>query len=230
MRSGVRTAITVAVVAIFVGACASSPSPTPPDREAAARSLLAGIHITASVSDVRLDATGAIADLGVSGGVHLVRVRIVDELTIALEVSADRAVAFAEAPRVCLVGPDSSPDDAGLSDPCWGEPDLGGPFAAQLTTDASGHPTLEAGKPVTVTMPLKRGDVRCDYAPGAWHVEFKADPVVDGSGAGARYLPYASFEVPIAASAPLPFLPDTRFCALATRISEEQGEPPVQSP
>jgi hypothetical protein len=231
VRSGGRGAIALPLIGILVaGACASTASPTPLDREAAAQALLAGIRIEPNVSAVQMDATGAIADFGLSGGVHLVRVRIVDQLSLSLRVTADRTVAFTEAPRLCLVGPDSSPDDAGLSDPCWGDPDLGELFSTQLKADADGHLTLEAGRPISVGTTLKRGNERCDYAPGAWHLEMKVDPVVEGEGAGARYLSNVPFDVPIAASAPLPFLLDTRFCALATRISQDQGEPPVQSP
>jgi hypothetical protein len=139
-------------------------------------------------------------------------------------------VSFATPLRLCLVGPDSAPDDAGLEEPCWGEPDLETLDAARLPTDGAGHPLLAAARPLTITADLRRGDVRCDYPPGRWVLEIKADPIVDGTPAGARYLPDVAVEVPFDRSQALPVVARARYCGLASRVYREQGEPEVLGP
>jgi hypothetical protein len=227
----VAAIVTVAIVAaVGLSAWIGTRPRSPEEREAEARELLSGIHVSATVATASLAASHAIADFGLEEGVRLVLVRILDGLDLELRIDSTRTVAFVEPPRFCLVGPFSAPDDAGLSDPCWGEPDLGLLVGPTLPSDAAGHPTFPAGRPVTLSATLRRGDVRCDYPPGKWVLEIKADPVVDGAGVGARSLSDVSFEVPFATTGPLTLLGGTRYCGLATVVYREQGEPPVQSP
>jgi hypothetical protein len=210
---------------------------SPEQREQTARELLAGIRVSPTVTSVALEASTAIADFGIEEGVRLVRVRIVDRLQLELHIEADQDVAFGVPPQLCLVGPDSAPDDAGLEDRCWGKPDLSDFLAAQLTADAMGHPLLQAGDVIHIEATLWRGAApsgaaRCDYAPGTWSLEFNAAPVVDGVHLRPMNGPDTSLEVPIPSHGPLRLLrPDqTHYCGLATRIYREQGEPPVAAP
>jgi len=139
-------------------------------------------------------------------------------------------MSLAGSPRVCLVGPYSAPDDAGLTDPCWGEPDLVELLAAQL--NGAGSPVLEPGQPVVVSATLRRGDVRCDYPPGEWRLQLVAEPLVDGQSAGALTVPDVVVRVPFDPATALALLPPdrTRYCGLATVVYQEQGEPPLASP
>jgi len=205
---------------------------SPEQREQTARELLAGIRVSPTVTSVALEAATAIADFGIEQGVRLVRVRIVDRLELELEIEANQDVAFGVPPQLCLVGPDSAPDDAGLEDRCWGEPDLSDFLATQLTTDTMGHPLLQANDVIHIAATLWRGTARCDYAPGTWSLEINAAPVVDGVHHRPMNGPDTSLEVPIPSHGPLRLLrPDqSRYCGLATRIYREQGEPPVARP
>ncbi len=115
--------------------------------------------ISATVVDRTLAATEAVADLGIDEGVRMVRVRIVDELDLEVQVQSPEVLTLAAPPLVCLVGPYSAPDDAGLSDRCWGEPDLGQLLADQLPLDDAGHPTVQGGRarrPVGADQPRRR--------------------------------------------------------------------------
>ena len=206
-------------------------APTPEDRLRAAGETLGRVRVSAAVVDRSLSATEAIADFGIEEGVRLVRVRIVDRLRIALRIETPDAIELAEPPRACLVWHFSAPDDAGLSDRCWGEPDLGGLVAAGLARSGAGHPMLVAGHPIEIVADLRRGDVRCDYPPGDWQLEIALVPLVDGVPVGAVNLPPVALEVPASGDGPLPFLRfDTRFCGLANTIYRDQGEPQVASP
>jgi len=232
MRRG-RAGTLLAVAAIVLAACAAQATPTATpqaDPSARAEQALTGLHLTPRVTGSSLIATMAFADLGVDVGLGSVRVRIVDTLSLAVELKADQDVVFAERPKVCLVGPFSAPDDAGLSDPCWGEPDLASAMAQVMPTDPGGRPMLRAGDGVSVALDLRRGEARCDYPPGGWVVEIKANPVIDGTPMGARYLDDVPFEIPFATSGPLPLVVQNRYCGLASVIVREQGEPEVQTP
>jgi hypothetical protein len=221
----------IAVVAgVGLGAWLGSRPRSPEQREAAARELLSGVHVSATVAGSSLADAHAIADFGLNEGVRLVRVRIVDGLILGLRVESTHSVALAGPPLFCLVGPFSAPDDAGLSDRCWGEPDLSVVVAGGLPSDQGGHTMFAADAPVTVSATLQRGDVRCDYPPGKWTLEIKVDPLVDGTAMGARYLPDVGFEVPFATPSPLTLLAQTRYCGLASVVYREQGEPPVVNP
>jgi hypothetical protein len=226
----VALVVIVVVAAVVLSAWVGTWPRSPEQREAAARELLLGIHVSATVASSSLAAAHAIADFGLQEGVRLVRVRIVEGLALELRVESTHTVVFAEPPLFCLVGPFSAPDDAGLSDRCWGEPDLGVVVAGGLPSDQAGHPMFPAGAPATLSATLQRGDVRCDYPPGKWVLEVKVDPLVDGTAMGARYLPDVGFEVPFATPAPLTLLSQTRYCGLASVVYREQGEPPVVNP
>ena len=219
----------VVATAVAVMVVANQPR-SPAQRAAEANALRAGIRVTPTVESVSLVATKALADYGIGQHVGLVRVRIVEQMRLRLEVSSERDMDFAEKPKVCLVGPDSAPDDAGLEDRCWGDPELG-----RLLFGAAGGPDVPNLGPAAVllsTVTLSRGNVRCDYAPGDWVFQLKVNPLVDGLPAGAEYITHVPFTVPIPAHGPLPLLriDTTRYCGLATRIVREQGEPEVIEP
>ena len=187
----------------------------------------------ATASAVALVATDAVADLGVNGGgVRLVRVRIVDRMDVALMVTTDREIVLSEEPKLCLIGPYSAPDDAGLSDPCWGEPDLTTLVLAMLDRTGQGHYVLRTGAPNVINAAIGRGAERCDYPPGTWEVEFKLNALLDGAALGARYVPDTPFDVPVSQPGPLPWLAptETRYCGLATAVYQQQGEPEVIEP
>jgi hypothetical protein len=236
VRAALRGPAPILILAALIGgigflAWVSTQVPTPEDRLREASAALARMRVTATVVDRSLAATEAIADFGIEKGVRLVRVRIVDRLQVELRVETPEAIELVEPPRVCLAWHFSAPDDAGLADRCWGEPDLGGLLAAQLARDEAGHPLLPAGRPIVVDAALRRGDVRCDYPPGDWQLEMALEPLVDGSPVGAMDLPPVGLLVLATGEGPLPFLRfDTRFCGLATRVYLEQGEPPVTLP
>jgi hypothetical protein len=209
---------------------------SPEQRLEAARELLEGIHVTPIVTSVTLVAGGAIAD-DFEAGVRLVRVRIIERLEVEVQIQADRDVAFGVPPQLCLVGPDSAPDDAGLENRCWGMPDLGDFLEAQLSTDAMGHPLLRAGDAIRLEAALSRGPGidnvdHCDYAPGTWVLELNGAPVVDGVHLPKMSGPVIDLEVPIPSQGPLRLLPPDRsfYCGLASRIYREQGEPAVIGP
>lgn len=189
---------------------------------------LSSVRVTPTVGHTGLAATGAIADFGLNGGgARLVRVRIVDAMDLALRIASEQEVVLAEPPVLCLVGPYSAPDDAGLESPCWGDPDLSALLTSKLTLNADNHYVLGT-TPIELDTTLQRGTQRCDYPPGKWEVELKLNPVGDA----ARYVPDASFDVPIADAGPLQLLPinETRYCGLATAVFQQQGEPEVVKP
>jgi hypothetical protein len=196
---------------------------------APAHDPLSSVHVTPSVRNTDLIATGAIADFGLNGGgARLVRVRIVDSMDLALRIASDEEIVLAEPPFLCVVGPYSAPDDAGLESPCWGDPDVSALLTSKLTLNADNHYVL-GRTPVELDATLQRGMQRCDYPPGNWQVELKLNPV---GGDGARYVPDTTFGVPIADAGPLQLLPttQTRYCGLATAVVQQQGEPEVVKP
>jgi hypothetical protein len=222
--------IAVVLVAVVAGAAASGLFRSPTDRQSMAKSLAQGIQVSASVSGSSLDATSAIADFGLEAGVRLVRVRILDHVELHLRLAAGQTVVLADRPRVCLVGPLSAPDDAGLSDRCWGTPDLGDAVASAISADANGHPRLDAGQAIDVSAALERGDIRCDYPPGDWALEITVNPLVDGTAAGPVELDPITVPIPLepaGTALPLLGIDQTRYCGLAARIYNDQGEPTV---
>jgi hypothetical protein len=203
---------------------------TPEQRAAAATELVAAVQVSATISASSLLATNAIADFGIAGGIRSVHVRIVDGLRLDVRVESLRDIVLAEPPRLCLVGPYSAPDDAGLTDRCWGEPDLAALFSAKVPRDATGHLMLGPGSPIALSVPLQRGTSRCDYPPGTWLLELTMDPLIDGSSSGNREPPAVKLEVPFAGTKPLILVTGSRYCGLAETIYTDQGEPPIATP
>jgi len=220
----------VLLVVIAAGAVWVAQPRTPEQRAELASQLVAAVHVTATVKGSSLLATNATADFGISGGIRLVRVRIVDELQLDVRVQTDRDITMAAPPRLCLVGPYSAPDDAGLTDRCWGEPDVAALFAAQVTTDAGGRSMLTTAQPIAVSVTLHRGMTRCDSPPGTWQVELTLDPLVDGTASGNGESPPLKVDVPFAGTQPLTLVTVSRYCGLAETIYLDQGEPAVVTP
>lgn len=234
-----RTSVLIVIFAVLlVGglslqAWTSTQAPPVVKPPLTAAEVLAKVRVSATVVDHSLAATHAVADFGIAEGVRLVRVRILDELQLELRVQSGVDLTLAGPPGLCLVGPYSAPDDGGLTDRCWGDPDLGGLLAAKLATDAEGHPTLDATHgPLIVAASLRRGEERCDYPPGDWQLEVTLEPLVDGVSLGPVDLPSIALSVPANAGdpTPLPLTESRRYCGLATAVYREQGEPPVVAP
>jgi len=200
------------LVAVLVGGAAywlwsGAQAGSPEQREAAARDLIDGINDSVTAADSSLAATKAIADFGLDKGIRLVLVRILDEVRLELRIETARDVILAGPPRICLVGPAWAPDDAGLSDRCWGEPDLAAVVDARMPPDAAGHVALDAGQPLVIDATVRRGDERCDYRPGTWQLEVSVVPLIDDSAVGSFELPAAALEVPLEPDgAALPFV------------------------
>lgn len=225
-RPGVALLLAFAVI----GCTAAAPESSG-DRLRIATEAIGGMRLSAAVVERSLAATEAIADFAIEQDVRSVRVRIVDGLHLEVSIKAPSSITLAGPPRVCLVGPYSAPDDAGLSDRCWGDPDLGTLLAAQLPTDAAGHPQLSADHPIVVDAALDRGETRCDYPPGEWTLELTLEPLVDGTTVGPIDLPPVAFDVPWQTTEPMPLrLLGTRYCGLANTVYRDQGEPDVLTP
>ena len=228
MHGSWRAIIPGLIGGALVTACASSAAPAPPADEQELRSRL---HVTAEVSDTTLAAAGAIAD-DFESGVRRVIVRVVDEMALEVRFEADRAMTLPWPPYLCLVGPFWAPDDAGLSDRCWGDPDLAALAARQGSADEEGEVRLDQGQPLIVSATLGRGDVRCDYPPGSWHLEVAFSPPGTPPGPDRLALDDVVVEVPSTNVDPLPLLPpsESRYCGLANVVLREQGEPDVVDP
>jgi hypothetical protein len=198
-------------------------------RPATADELLDGIEVEASVVEWRLGATQAIADFGIEEGVRMVPVRIVEDLVLELKLSADRDVTIAAPPRLCLTGPFWNPLDAGLSDRCWGEPDVTDALRAAMPADAAGTVTLRAASPVAIRVPIARGDERCDYPPGDWLLEVDAEAVIDGQAQPRTDIAKAPIAIPWNVGVPLAWHDnsDTRFCSFTAAVYTRQGEPRI---
>jgi hypothetical protein len=198
-------------------------------RPATADELLDGIEVEASVGEWRLGATQAVADFGIEEGVRMVPVRIVEDLVLELELSTDRDVTFAAPPRLCLTGPFWNPLDAGLSDRCWGEPDVNESLRAAMSVDPAGTVTLRADSPVVLRVPIARGEERCDYPPGDWLLEVDAEPVIDGEAQPRADIAKAPIAIPWNVGVPLPWhdSSNTRFCSFTAAVYTRQGEPRI---
>ena len=189
------------------------------------------IEVVPAIRHESLQATSNPADPGLDegGGIHWVDVRIVSDLVIDVRLEADRDVVLASAPRLCLVGPFWNPLDAGLSDRCWGQPDLSELLAGRLAHDVDGHFVLPGKTPIEVHAPIERGTERCDYPPGDWQLEVAIEPLIDGEPAARVYLPDVKLHVPFGDDAPLEYVisRDTRFCSYADAIFRRQGKPVI---
>ena len=176
-----------------------------------------------------LGATQAIADFGLEEGIRMVPVRIVEDLALEVRLETPRDVTLAEAPRLCLTGPFWNPLDAGLSDRCWGDPDLAALLTEAMPADADGRVTLRAGSPVVLQADLARGDERCDYPPGDWLLEVDAEPVVDGVTLPRQEIAEVPLTVPLEEDGALAWRnnSDTRFCSFTAAVYTRQGEPEI---
>ena len=200
------------------------------ERAAVADDLAAGISVGVEVQETDLLAARAIADFGVGADVRLVLVRIVDEMAVELRIEAATDVTLASPILACLFGPDPAPDDAGLSDRCWGDERLALALDAALPADEAGRRHMVAGVPVTVRALVRRGEVGCDYPPGVWRLQLRVDPVVDGVAAGERSARSVAFETPFQPDDRLRLVEERRYCGLASKVYREQGEPIVIVP
>ena len=224
--------LVVATVALAV-ALSQTAARTPSQRDGIADRLMADIRVSATAQPLSLLAATAIFDPGEGeGGARLVKIRVIERLQVDLSITSEHDIVFGAPPRLCLVGADSAPDDAGLEDPCWGSPDLSDFLAQRLSRDSYGHLLLPGGRPISFSALLWRGDARCDYAPGDWTLSLAGHPVVDGYHLGMRYAENVPLEVAAPVHGPLRLLrPDrSRFCGLATRSHLEQGEPDILVP
>jgi hypothetical protein len=198
-------------------------------RPATADELFAGIDVTATVDESSLGATQGIADFGIEEGVRMVPVRIVEDMVLNFRLEAARDVTFAAPVRLCLTGPFWNPLDAGLSDRCWGDPDINEALRAAMPADPSGAVTLRAGSPVEIRVPLARGDERCDYPPGDWLLEVDAEPRIDGQVLPRQDITKAPLTIPWDVEGALPWHDnsDTRFCSFTAAVYTRQGEPEI---
>lgn len=218
----------VLAVGTTISACSTvGPEPSLGDPEEAALALVRGVTVEATVTDTALVAGGATADFGVEEGLRRVVVRLVDEMDVEVVISSDADLVLADPPGLCLVGPFWNPLDAGLSDRCWGTPDLGQVASDQLEPGPDGRFTIAADAPATVGATLARGHERCDYAPGSWTLEVTLRPVVGDAVFGPIRTPDVQVEVPFDAEEPLDLLPrsDVRLCSYAAAVVRRQGEP-----
>lgn len=187
----------------------------------------ASISVTAAARPIAIAVSGAIAD-SLDTGPALVEVSVVDELALQVTLVSTEELVLAGPPQLCLVGPFPAPDDAGLIDRCWGEPDPGAALAPALPRDAAGHPLLRAGVSVSLDATLARGDIRCDYPPGDWRLEVILTPLVDGHGWTDVVLPDVPLTVDAAGLAPGRELTRTesRYCGMAARAPAEGSPAP----
>jgi hypothetical protein len=185
------------------------------------------VRVTAAARPISIAASHAIAD-SLDTGPGLVEVAVVDELAISLRLVSERDLALAGPLQLCLVGPFPAPDDAGLIDRCWGDPDPGAVLAPDLERDAAGHPILRAGEPITLDATIARGEVRCDYPPGDWHLEVVLTPLVDGHGWTDVALPPVPIAVDALGMDPVRELirPESRYCGMATHTAPEGSAAP----
>lgn len=202
--------------------------PLAPADESELRSL---VHVSVEVSGTTFLAAGVVTD-SLETGVRRVIVPVVDTLELAIEVVADRALSLPRSPRLCLAGPYPAPNDAGLSDRCWGEPDLTDIAADVLPPDQVGRVRLAAGNPAAFTAGLRRGEVRCDYPPGGWTLEISFGPFGTQPGPDRMDLEPVAFEVPWKGAGPLRLLApaESRYCGLAFDELLDQGEPEILPP
>jgi hypothetical protein len=188
----------------------------------------AGLRIQADISDTKLAAAGAITD-DLEAGVRRVLVRVVDEMDLEIRFEATRPMTLFQPLSLCLVGPYAAPDDAGLSDRCWGEPDVGAVVASAMGSDAGRPIRLEPGDTVVVETTIARGHERCDYPPGDCRLEIAFDPPGPAGQPDDVVFEDVPLEVPWATIEPLPLLDprDSRYCGLAGAVLRDQGEPDV---
>ncbi len=201
--------------------------PTADDPAAIARELAGHVRVEARVSDSSNGVIRASADFGIEEGVRAVPVRIVEDLILRLTITTDRDIVFDTPPRVCLVGPFWNPLDAGLSDRCWGEPDLGRMVTDALRRD-DGALRLEAGDRMSLDATIERGTERCDYAPGEWRLQIDAELRLGETALPRVDVVDIPLDLPLEpVGTVLPFHPnnETRPCSYIAAVYTRQGEP-----
>jgi hypothetical protein len=185
--------------------------------------------VSATVLDAPLVATRTLADFGTEGGTRQVDIRVVDELRLELRIEAERLVVLTDEPIVCLVGPFHHALDSSRSDRCWGDPDLSAVLGSELLGNSEGRPVLSDKQMIVIEVTLARGDARCDYAPGEWHLEIAANPWIEHAAAGAREIANLVLDVPLEGAGLLDRLPadQARMCSDPASVYTSQGEPPA---
>jgi hypothetical protein len=187
----------------------------------------ASVSVTASARPTSIVASHAIAD-SLDTGPSLVEIEVIDELALQVTLASATDVVLAGPPQLCLVGPFPAPDDAGLIDRCWGDPDPGAVLAPDLERDAAGHPILRAGVPLRLDATIARGDIRCDYPPGDWRLEVVLTPLVNGHGWTDVALPPIPLAVDASGLVPARELTrsEARSCGMAVRPPSEASSAP----
>ena len=152
---------------------------TPEQRLQRAEELAASVRVAATVTGSSLLAARAIADFGVGGEVRLVRVRILETMHLQLQLETTWTSCSAAHPGSVSSGrtrhrtTPGSAIGAGVTR-TWP------PSGRHVGADANGRVTLHRGEPIEFAVDLRRGDSRCDYAPGTWGIELWLAPVIDG--------------------------------------------------
>jgi hypothetical protein len=215
-----------AIVAIGWSAwVASSAAPGTMDDDRAALDAPIRVVLSAALVNPRFVATRALTDYGLEIGARYVAVRILSRVQLEVRVLADADVVLAGYPRTCLIGPFSMPDYAGLSDGCWGQPDISRLLWDRLPTDSNGRPVLRGGRAVTLTAALERDAGSCDYPPGDWRLEVQIDPFVEGAASRPLAIAPTPLDVPASSPGPLELVKLTNYCGIANVVYHEQGEP-----
>lgn len=219
--------LVVAGIVIFAWSAANAaPSPAIPDLGSDTEPGAPQVSVSAAFVQPRFAATRALTDFGLDAGARYVAVRILESVEIAVDIQADRDVVLADDPDLCLVGPFAQPDYAGLSEACWGVPDLRTILRRRLPIDGAGRPILPAGRTVALRGLLWRDPAGCDYPPGNWRLEIDLGWQDDGR-VSELDVPPVELTLPAATIGPLRLLEPTNYCGLANVAYVEQGEPPV---
>jgi hypothetical protein len=184
------------------------------------------VAVTAALVDPHFVATRALTDFGLEIGARYVAVRILATAELDVDIRAERDVVLGDDPGLCLVGPFAQPDYAGLSEPCWGSPDLGRALRSRLPVDGAGRRFLPAGRTVTLRAPVMRDPARCDYPPGDWQLVVDLSRIVDDQET-RLHVPPVQLVLPPLTIGPLPMIVPTNYCGLANVAFVEQGEPLV---
>ena len=231
-----RALLAALVAALACAGCGTSPSasatPSPAAAPADPEAVAEAIAVSVTVDGAALGAARTMADFGVGQELRMVPIRIVEQLALTVRIEADRDVTLAGPPWLCLTGPFWNPLDAGLSDRCWGDPDLAGLAADRFERDGAGRVVLRAGQPVEIDATLVRGDERCDYAPGDWLLEVEIEPVIGGIAAERLAVTKAPLSAPFDGAEPLVLRPtsETRVCSYGAAVWTRQGDPPLREP
>lgn len=223
-----RVGVLVGAAIVAIGwsawlASSSSPGATADARVAPDPEIR--VVLSATLVNPRFVATRALTDYGLDIGARYVAVRILSQVQLEVRVLAAADVVLAGYPRTCLIGPFSMPDYAGLSEACWGQPDISRLLWARLPTNGDGRPVLRAGRAVTLTAALERDAESCDYPPGDWRLEVQIDPYIEGAISRPLDIAPTPLDVPASSPGPLQLVKLTNYCGIANVVYHEQGEP-----